>query len=276
MSAAASKSKLELPQLGLGVYQSKPGSTTYEAVASALKLGYRHIDTAEYYENEADVGKAVRDSGIPREEIFVTTKFFTMATAPKGVSEEDFAVQKVHESLKKLGLEYIDLMLLHSPHGDRLARWRGFERCVDEGICRFIGVSNFGIELLDKLLQAARIKPLVNQIEVHVFLQRKKLCEFCQKHGVIVEAYSPLAKATDMKNEVLVRIAKETNKTVAQIMLRYLVEKGYVILPKSEHRERQLENSQVFDFKLTAEQLKALDGLEAGKTTGWDPTTMTE
>ncbi|KAH9258368.1 hypothetical protein BASA81_003417 [Batrachochytrium salamandrivorans] len=269
-------STLQLPQLGLGVYLSSPGSTTYNTVLSGLKLGYRHIDTAEYYANESDVGRAVRDSGIPRQEIFITTKMFTMATAPAGVSEEDFALQKVKESMAKLDLGYIDLMLLHSPHGDRIARWRGLERAVDQGLCRFIGVSNFGKELLQVLLSQCRIKPLVNQIEVHVFLQRKELCKFCEDNGVIVEAYSPLCKAKVMDNPVLVRVAKETGKTVAQVMLRYLVEKKYVILPKSDNPKRQLENAQVFDFQLSAEQTKALDALEAGMTTGWDPTTITE
>jgi diketogulonate reductase-like aldo/keto reductase len=262
-----------IPVLGLGVYRSSPGQTTYASVASALRLGYRHIDTAEFYENEQDVGKAVRDSGIPRNQIFITTKIWTARKSPSGDGFKD-AVNGAKECNRRLGLEYIDLLLLHSPHYERLDRWRGLEKCDEEGFVKYIGVSNFGEHHLKELLNTCKIKPLVNQVEVHVFLARKELCEFCQHEGIIVEAYSPLAKASEMDHPVLTEIAKKHKRTVAQVMLRFLLQRKLVLLPKSEKSSRQAENATIFDFSLNAADMDALWRLDAGKTTGWDPTTI--
>jgi diketogulonate reductase-like aldo/keto reductase len=256
-----------VPIMGLGVYQSEPGKTTYEAVLSALRLGYRHIDTAAFYRNEGDVGRAVRDSGIPREQIFVTTKLWTARPSPGGDGYAD-AVKGVAESLQRLDLGYIDLLLLHSPHYERLDRWRGLETSVDEGKVKYIGVSNFGQHHLEEVLGKCRIKPLVNQIEVHVFLARKELCDFCTANGILVEAYSPLAKARSMTNPVLASIAQKHKKTVAQVMLRFLVERSLIVLPKSEKPHRQKENADVFNFELDPSDHHKLWALDDGMTTG--------
>jgi diketogulonate reductase-like aldo/keto reductase len=256
-----------IPAIGLGVYRSPPGPATYNAVLSAIELGYRHIDTAALYGNEADVAKAIRDSGVPRAEIFVTTKLWTAQPSPGGDGYKD-AIRGVDEALKKMQLDYVDLMLLHSPHYERLDRWRGLEKCVAEGKIRYIGVSNFGEHHLIELLKVAKIKPLVNQIEVHVFLARKELCEYCANNGILVEAYSPLAKATEMKHPTLIAIAKKHRKTVAQVMLRFLLERNLIILPKSEKKDRQAENANIFDFSLDEADRAQLWALDVGKTTG--------
>jgi diketogulonate reductase-like aldo/keto reductase len=257
-----------VPAIGLGVYKSTPGATTYEAVLTALKLGYRHFDTAEFYENEADVGRAVKDSGIPREDIWLTTKIWTgRPSNPKGNGYED-AIRGVDGCLKRLGLEYIDLLLLHSPHYERNDRWKGLEKSVEQGKVKYIGVSNFGEKHLKELLAISKIKPLVNQIEVHVFLARKELCDFCAANGILVEAYSPLAKATDMKEPTLHHVAQKHKKTVAQVMLRFLLQRGLIVLPKSVHESRQKENADIFDFELDEDDMKKLWNLDRHQTTG--------
>lgn len=258
----------KIPTIGLGVYKSEAGAQTYDAVLSALKLGYRHIDTAQVYGNEADVGRAVRDSGIPREEIFVTSKLWRDAYG------YDRGLAAVTDSVSRTGLPYIDLMLLHSPGSDPLARveaWQALEEAVRQGLVRSIGVSNFSVAHLDKLATTAKITPAVNQIEVHPFLQRRELVQACQDRGIVVEAYSPLAKASRLADPRVGAVAQRLGKTPAQVLLRWCLERGMVALPKSVDPQRQAANLDVYGFTLDEQAVRQLDELEEGLVTGWDP-----
>lgn len=257
-----------IPQIGLGVYQSSPGAETYDAVLSALRIGYRHIDTAQFYANEADVGRAIKDSGIPREEVFVTSKLF-----PPNFGY-DKAIKAMQDSLDKLQIGYIDLFLLHAP-GDPSVRdetWKALEKFQADGLLRDIGVSNFGIPHLEKLALKATELPAVNQIEIHPWLQRSELVKYCHDHGIVVEAYSPLAKAQALSDPVLLNVASRNGATPAQILVAYSLAKGLVTLPKSVNPERQQSNLDAATaVKLTEADIAELDTLEAYMTTGWDP-----
>jgi len=262
-----------IPIIGLGVYRNPP-RTTKQAVAWALDAGYRHIDTAQFYENEAEVGEAIRESKIPREEIFVTTKMRTPVRS-QGDPAVD-AQNMVNLSLRNLGLDYIDLFLLHSPHNpdQRLARWRGLEQSVRDGKCRTIGVSNYGEHHMRELLAVCQVKPACNQIEVHTFLARRALVNMCQQNGVHVVAYSPIAKAQRLDDPTHLRIAADLSVSVPQVMLKWLLKRGLIILPMSSNRGRIEQNADLFSFDLSPEQMAALDGCDCHMTTGWDPTTM--
>ncbi|RLN97766.1 hypothetical protein BBJ28_00016130 [Nothophytophthora sp. Chile5] len=256
-----------IPAIGLGVYQSEPGAETYNAVASALKLGYRHIDTAQYYQNEADVGRAVKDSGIPREEIFVTSKLFVMNWG----YEKALATSKA--SNEALGLGYIDLYLLHAP-GDAATRaetWRAVEELQQQGMLKDIGVSNFSEAHLAKLMETAKVKPAVNQVELHPWLMRPTLVQYCKQQGILLEAYSPLAKAIKLTDPTLVEIAKEVGATPAQVLVAFSLASGFITLPKSVHAERQQANLDAAKISLTAAQVAKLAALDEYLTTGWDP-----
>lgn len=261
-----------IPSLGLGVYKCRKGRETYESVRSALELGYRHIDTAAWYRNEQDVGRAMADSGIARDQLFVTTKLWV---AQWGYTK---ATAAVIESTKKLGVSYIDLLLLHAP-GDRDTRaetWRALEDLQMQGVVRDIGVSNFGPAHLDKLSETARVRPAVNQIELHPWMARKELVAYCRVRGIQVEAYSPLAKATMLSHPVLRVIAKDINATPAQVLIAYSLAKDYVTIPKSVHRERQEENLRAVELKLSAAQVAELDALDEYRVTAWDPIKLHE
>ncbi|GAB9467992.1 Voltage-gated ion channel [Globisporangium polare] len=256
-----------IPVVGLGVYQSEPGAETYDAVASALKLGYRHVDTAQYYQNEADVGKAVRDSGLPREQVFVTSKLFLSFWG------YDKAVAAIKESNAKLGLGYIDLFLLHAP-GDAATRaetWRALEDLQKEGILRDIGVSNFSGAHLDKLAQTWTAKPAVNQVELHPWLTRTDLVKYHHEHGILLQAYSPLAKANKLSDPVVNEIAKEVNATPAQVLVAWSLAKDFITLPKSVNPDRQKLNLEAVNVKLSDAQIAKLDALDEYLVTGWDP-----
>lgn len=271
MSAHIPSKKLpsgaSIPVVGLGVYQSEPGAETYDAVASALKLGYRHVDTAQYYQNEADVGKAVRDSGLPREQVFVTSKLFLSFWG------YDKAVAAIRESNAKLGLGYIDLFLLHAP-GDAATRaetWRALEDLQAEGVVRDIGVSNFSGEHLDKLAQTWKAKPAVNQVELHPWLTRSDLVQYHKEHGILLQAYSPLAKAHKLADPVVNEIAKEVNASPAQVLVAWSLAKDFITLPKSVNPDRQKLNLEAVNVKLSAAQVAKLDALDEYLVTGWDP-----
>eukprot|EP00644_Phytophthora_capsici_P012030 jgi/Phyca11/505292/fgenesh2_kg.PHYCAscaffold_12_\ len=243
----------KIPVVGLGVYLSEPGAETYNAVLSALKLGYRHIDTAQYYQNEADVGRAVKDSGIPREEIFVTSKLFVQNWG------YEKALETTKASNEKLGLGYIDLYLLHAP-GDAATRdetWRALEELQEQGLLKDIGVSNFGEAHLDKLMKTAKVKPAVNQVELHPWLARSSLVEYSKEHGILLEAYSPLAKAV--------------GATPAQVLVAFSLANGFITLPKSVNPERQKLNLEAVNVKLTPEHVAKLAALDEYLVTGWDP-----
>jgi diketogulonate reductase-like aldo/keto reductase len=257
---------VEMPIFGLGTYQSRSGKETREAVGYALEAGYRHIDTAAMYGNEEDVGEAVRKSGIPREEIFVTTKLWN---TDHGYQK---ALAAFEESLNKLGLAYIDLYLIHWPVEDsRKDSWRALEKLLEQGECRAIGVSNYMIHHLEELLDNSSTVPAVNQVEFSPYLYQKELVEFCRKHGIQFEAYSPLTKGHKLNDPQLAEIASKYSRTPAQILIRWALQKDAVVIPKSTHRERIVENADVFDFTISEEDMNLLDSFHQDLHTSWDP-----
>ena len=248
-----------MPLLGLGVWDAKSGKETYDAVIHALKSGYRHIDTAEMYGNEKDVGSAVIESGLPREEIFITTKLWDSGMG------YDHALKSFDISLRKLNLEYVDLYLIHWPEkGSKLETWSALEKIKKEGRCRSIGVSNFAPKHLKEILNNADLLPAVNQIEMNPFLQQQEISSFCIKEKIHLTGYCPLARGTRFNNPILCRVAEETNKSAAQVMIRWALQSGHTVIPKSARPQRIEENADVFDFKLTEDQMKMLDELEEG------------
>ncbi|HEX8441820.1 aldo/keto reductase [Archangium sp.] len=256
---------VELPRLGLGVFRSPRGEVTRQAVLSALAAGYRHIDTARIYGNERDVGLAVRESGLSRGDIFVTTKLWN---DDQGY---DSTLRACDRSLEALGLEYVDLYLVHWPvPGRRLESWRAMEKLLADGKCRAIGVSNFMEHHLEELLGRAKVVPAVNQVEQHPFLNQQSLQRYCAGKGIVVEAYSPLTKGMRLGDPRVVEVARKYGKSPAQVLIRWCLEHDFVVIPKSVHEERIRENANVFDFSLSAEELRLLDGLNEDLYTGWD------
>lgn len=257
---------VSIPQLGLGVFQAARGEQTYRAVREALRQGYRHIDTAAIYRNEEDVGRAIRDSGIARDEIFVTSKLWN---ADQGY---DSALAAYAATRQRLGLDRLDLYLLHWPvPGKRLDSWRALEALYAAGEVRAIGVSNFMARHLDELLARCSVVPHVNQIELSPFLQQAEVCARCTTAGICIEAYSPLTKGQRLTHPRVVAIAQRVARSAAQVLIRWSLQRGFVVLPKSVHAERIGENLAVFDFALDAATMAELDGLEEGLVTGWDP-----
>lgn len=255
-----------MPAVGLGVYKSAPGDETYAAVLAALRLGYRHIDTARLYENEADVGRAVRDSGIPREQIFICSKLREFHWG------YDRALEGARSSNALIGCGYIDLFLLHQPFDPQLRAdtWRALEDLQAEGVLRDIGVSNFGEPHLAKLAATWRVKPAVNQIELHPWLTRESLVKYCQDNGIIVQAFSPLARAKRLDDPVLNEIAQEVDATPAQVLVAWAIARGFVTLPKSVREARMKENLDGASVKLTAEQVDRLNALNEDFYSGTD------
>ena len=256
----------QIPQIGLGVYQSPKGAPTRDAVTAALELGYRHVDTARIYGNEVDVGEGVRTSGVPRSDVFVTTKLWN---DDQGF---DSALRAFDASLKRLALEYVDLYLIHWPVGDRRKdSWRALERLKSEGRAKHIGVSNYLVPHLDELETYATELPAVNQIEIHPFLQQRATRAWCEAKKIVVEAYSPLGNGRFLDHPKIGAIAKRVARTPAQVLLKWGVQHGLVTLPKSVREQRIAENAALFDFTLDEAAMTELDALEAGKATGWDP-----
>jgi diketogulonate reductase-like aldo/keto reductase len=254
-----------MPRVGLGVFRASPDEA-YAAVREALAAGYRHIDTAQVYGNEQAVGRAVRDSGLPRDDVFVTTKLWNEFQRPGAVQSA------VERSIEALGLGAPDLILLHWPvAGQRLAAWAELERLREAGVLRAIGVSNFMVRHLQELLAHARTVPAVNQVELSPFLQQRELRALCQTHGIVVQAYSPLTKGRRLDHPVLARIARELQRSPAQVLLRWGLQQGVVVLPKSTRPARIRENLALFDFELSAGHMVALDELEENLVTGWNP-----
>jgi diketogulonate reductase-like aldo/keto reductase len=258
---------VRMPWLGLGVFQVPNDDEAAAAVHSALELGYRHIDTAALYRNERGVGRAVRESGVPRAEIFVTTK----------VWNDDMRTGRIEaafeRSLMLLGLDYVDLYLLHWPiEGKIVSSWRVLEKLHRTGRIKAIGVSNYMIPHLEELLPAAEIIPAVNQIEFHPYLQSNPLIEYCRKQDIRIEAWSPLQQAGPLlQDPVLAGIARNHGKTVAQVVLRWDVQSGIVTIPKSVRPQRIAENADVFDFALTGEEMSAIGALDRNERNGADP-----
>lgn len=258
-----------IPILGLGVYQSRKGGEARKAVLAAFDAGYRHVDTAAIYANETDVGEAVRRSDLPREEVFITTKLWRDDFA------YDRAIAAFHNSLGLLQTGYVDLYLLHWPVVDRRQEaWRAAETLYEEGKIRAIGVSNYLTNHLEELFSYARIPPAVNQIELspYNYLHRQDTLAMCADHNIAVEAYSPLTKAQKLNDPRLMAIAGRYGKTSAQVLIRWVLQKGYVVLPKSSNPQRIAENADVFDFSIRVEDMQALDSFNEALATGWDPT----
>lgn len=257
----------KIPQVGLGVWQA--GGKTKAAVLAALAAGYRHVDTAAVYGNEPQVGAAIAESGIPRAEIFVTTKLWNKDQG------YDAALRAFDASLARLKLEYLDLYLIHWPVAElRLESWRALEQLHADKRARSIGVSNFLEPHLRQLEGAAKVLPAVNQIELTPFLQRQSTVARCRELGIAMEAYSPLTRGQRLGHPVVLALAQQLGRSPAQIMLRWGLQKGFVLLPKSVTPARIAENAALFDFSLDAGAISRLDALEEGLVTGWDPATQ--
>ena len=262
---------VRMPWLGLGVFQVPQDADAAAACRAALAFGYRHIDTAALYRNERGVGQAVRESGITREQLFVTTK----------VWNDDIRAGRIEaafeQSMQLLGLDYLDLYLLHWPiKGRHRDAWRAMEKLHRTGRIRAIGVSNYMIPHLDELLTTAEILPAVNQVEFHPYLQSKPLVAHCRRHGIQVEAWSPLQQAGSLlQDRILAGIANKHGKTVAQIILRWDVQGGIIAIPKSVRPHRIAENAGIFDFELAAAEMAAIDALDRNARNGADPFNFT-
>lgn len=257
---------VEMPLLGLGVYLINEGKELQNAINWAFKAGYRHIDTARFYENERGVGLAVKNSSIPRNEIFIVTKLWNDS------HQYDKALKAFDDSLNLLGLEYIDLYLIHWPGTNkRKEAWKALQKIYSEGRARSIGVSNYTIAHLEELLNESGLTPAVNQVEFSPFLYQKDLLEFCRKNEILLTAYSPLARGDKMENKTLNAVATKYKKTPAQIMIHWALELGIAAIPKSSSQKRIIENSQVFDFSLDQDDMNLLSSLNEDYRVTWDP-----
>ena len=249
----------EIPLLGFGVWQVPDGPECVNAVRWALELGYRHIDTAQAYGNEESVGQALRESGVPRGEVFITTKFYPARDDPAAEAER---------SLQRLGVEQVDLYIVHWPQGGPTWAWPGMERAHELGYTRSIGVSNFDVVELEEVLNAASVAPVVNQVQFNPFAYRRALLEACENHDVALEAYSPLGTGRHLSDRAVGRIAERLGRTPAQVLLRWCIEREIPVIPKSTHRERIEENIRIFDFSLSADDMAELDALDRTGATG--------
>lgn len=263
---------IKMPQLGYGVYQTPPEDTK-RCVLDAIEVGYRSIDTAQAYYNEEGVGAALVESGLPREEFFLTTKVWITNAGYEA------AKASIAESLKKLRTDYLDLLLIHQPFGDYYGAYRAMEEAYDAGKLRAIGVSNFGPDRYLDIQHFARVKPAVNQVETHVFQQQRLAREYLTKYGCQIESWGPFAEGRkDMfTNPVLAGIGAKYGKSAAQVALRFLLQSGVVIIPKSVHKERMRENFELFDFRLTGEDMAAVEALDGGESlffSHYDPKTV--
>jgi diketogulonate reductase-like aldo/keto reductase len=243
----------EIPLLGLGVWQVPEGRECEDAVRWALEAGYRHIDTAQAYGNERSVGRALRDSGLPREDVFITTKFNPGRRDPAAEAER---------SLERLGVEFVDLYIIHWPQGGPTWAWEGMQRAHERGHARSIGVSNFSVPEVEAVLRVAAVPPVINQVQFSPFEFRRELQEACERRGVALEAYSPLGTGRHLRDRHVAGIAERLGRTPAQVLIRWALQRGLIVLPKSTHRERIEQNAQVFDFQLSGDDLAALDRLD--------------
>jgi diketogulonate reductase-like aldo/keto reductase len=243
----------QMPRLAVGVWQVPNGPECDNVVRWALELGYRHVDTAQAYGNEESVGRALRASGLPREEVFLTTKFYPARRDP---------VAEAEGSLERLGVDYLDLYIIHWPRGGPTWAWPGMEQTRERGYARSIGVSNYGLRELDEVLAIAASRPVVNQVQFSPFEYRRQLLEGCFEREVALEAYSPLGTGRHLSDREVAAIARRSGRTPAQVLLRWCLQRGAVVLPKSTHRDRIAENSEIFDFQLSDEQMRALDALD--------------
>lgn len=261
---------VRMPWLGLGVFKSTPGAETEQAVRWALEIGYRHIDTAAYYANEADVGRAIKESGIPREKIFVTTKVWN---SDQGYEKTLAAFER---SRRALGMDVVDLYLVHWPVKGMYAQtWKALENLLEHGKVRAIGVSNFLVHHMEDLLRNTSVMPAVNQVEFHPFLVQEDLVAFDERAGIRHEAWSPLVRGKGLDNTVIGEMARKHGKTPAQVILRWDLQRGVVTIPKSVHRERIAENAAIFDFSLDQEEMARVNALDADRRMGPHPDNIT-
>jgi 2,5-diketo-D-gluconate reductase A len=262
---------VQIPQFGFGVFQIEPARTA-EVVRTALEAGYRHIDTAQGYGNEEGVGQALRESGLARDEVFVTTKLIN------GRHGHDEAIAALDESLQKLGLDHVDLYLIHwpRPQADRYVEtWRAFEKILSDGKARSIGVSNFQVPHLERLAAETGTVPAVNQIELHPWLAQRELKAYHREHGIATEAWSPIGKGGDLlADERVVALAEKYGRSPAQIVLRWHIQQDNIVFPKSVTPSRIRENIDVFDFELSADDIATIDELDSGTRLGPDPDTF--
>ncbi|MGG0590680.1 aldo/keto reductase [Priestia megaterium] len=257
---------VKMPWLGLGVYKVEDGQEVVDSVKYAIKAGYKSIDTAKIYENEEGVGQGIKESGVSREELFVTSKVWN---ADQGY---DTTIQAFETSLNKLGLEYLDLYLIHWPvEGKYKDTWKALEKLYKDGKIRAIGVSNFQVHHLEDLIADAEVKPMVNQIEFHPLLTQTEVREYCKKQEIQVEAWSPLAQGELLDNEVLTQIAEKHGKSTAQVILRWDLQNEVVTIPKSTKEHRIIQNADVFDFELNAEEVEKINALNQNHRVGPDP-----
>lgn len=260
---------VKIPYLGLGVYLAKPGKETINAVMWALEAGYRHFDTASAYKNEESVGEAIRRSGIPRSEIFITTK---LKNSDQGY---DSAMKAFDESLSKLKTDYVDLYLIHWPLPEkRKESWKALEKIYSGNSCRSIGVSNYMINHLKELFEYSDVTPVLNQVEFSPFLYQKELLDYCRNHSIEIEAYSPIARGKRFKDKRLKTISVKHQKTPAQIMIRWAIEHRLIVIPKSSRKERIIENADVFDFSPDDEDMQILNSMDEGYRVSWDPSSL--
>ncbi len=257
---------VEMPQFGLGVYKVEAGGVAVDTVKTALSLGYRSIDTAAFYDNEEGVGQALKESGIPREEIFVTTKVWN---TDQGYEETLAAFEK---SRKRLGLDYLDMYLVHWPvKGKYIDTWKALEKLYQEGTIKAIGVSNFQIHHLEDLFTHANEKPVLNQIELHPLLTQEKVRAFCKENDIAVEAWSPIARGKLVDDPTLLSIAEKYEKTSTQVILRWHLQNNVIVIPKSVTPSRIKENADIFHFELTDEDMEKINGLNENKRFGPNP-----
>lgn len=254
MSSRTLADGTSIPLLGLGVWQVPNGPECVDAVSAALELGYRHVDTAQAYENEESVGEGIRRSGVPREEVYITTKFF-----PRQGRDP---VVEAARSCERLGVDAVDLYLVHWPQGGPTWMWPGMERARELGHARSIGVSNYGVAELDELSAEASVQPVVDQIRFNPFDDRRRLLEHAGERGIAIEAYSPLGTGRHLGDPTVGAIAERLGRTPAQVLIRWCLQRGTIVLPKSTHRERIEENAQVFDFELSDQDMAELDALD--------------
>lgn len=257
---------VEIPMLGFGVFQITDPAECERSVVEAIETGYTHIDTAASYMNEEAVGRGIKQSSVAREKLFITTKLWIQSDGYEGT------LQAFKNSLKRLQLEYIDLYLIHQPFGDVYGEWRAMENLYQQGKIRAIGVSNFQPDRIMDLLIHNQIPPAVNQIEVNPFQQQIEMQKFLDEHGIAIEAWAPFAEGKNniFQNEILLSIAAKHNKSVAQVILRWVVQRGIIALAKTTRKERMMENISVFDFELTAEDLAAITTLDTKTSSFFD------
>ena len=282
----ALNNSIRMPLLGLGVFKCLPGEETERVVRDGLEVGYRLIDTARFYANERDVGRALRASGLPRDQVFITTKLHHSDLG------YDSTLRAFDASLKELGLDYVDLYLVHWPLKSwrfytsrskivlnrlgwpvrmRLKTWRAMERILADGKCRAIGVSNYTIRHLEELLSIASVIPAVNQVEFTPFCNQRELLQFCNLHGIRIEAYSPLTRGNQLHNPALLRLASKYRRSTAQLLIRWALQQTVIAIPKACSVQHLKENFEVFDFSISAEDMESLNGLNENLHYCWDP-----